>query len=82
MLARITKWGNSQGLRVSKELLAAAGIEVGEPLDVSVSDGKLVVVAARRVRGAIDLCELLQGIPADYRAGESDWGPAVGGEAW
>jgi antitoxin MazE len=82
MLTKITRWGNSQGLRVSKELLADAGIEVGEAVDVSVTDGTLVVVPARRVRGAVDLAELLARIPEDYRAGELDWGPAVGGEVW
>jgi antitoxin MazE len=82
MLTKITRWGNSQGLRVSKELLADAGIEVGEAVDVSVTDGTLVVVPARRVRGAVDLAELLARIPEDYRAGELDWGTAVGGEVW
>jgi antitoxin MazE len=82
MLTKIAKWGNSQGLRVSKELLADAGIEVGEAVDVSVADGALVVVPARRVRGAVDLAELLARIPEDYRAEELDWGPAVGGEVW
>jgi antitoxin MazE len=82
MLTKITRWGNSQGLRVSKELLADAGIEVGEAVDVSVTDGTLVVVPARRVRGAVDLAELLARIPEDYRAEELDWGPAVGGEVW
>jgi antitoxin MazE len=82
MLAKIAKWGNSQGLRVSKELLADAGIEVGDVVDVSVAEGTLVVVPARRVRGAIDLCELLAGIPEGHRAEELDWGPPVGGEAW
>lgn len=82
MLTRITKWGNSQGLRVSKELLADAGIEVGEAVDVSVSDGTLVVVPARRVRGALDLRELLERVPEDYRAEELGWGPPAGGEVW
>ncbi|MDO8915545.1 MAG: transcriptional regulator/antitoxin, MazE [Coriobacteriia bacterium] len=82
MLTKITKWGNSQGLRVSKELLADAGIEVGTSVDVSVSDGTLVVVPARRVRGALDLRELVARIPEDHRPEESDWGPAVGGEVW
>jgi antitoxin MazE len=82
MLTRIQKWGNSQGLRVSKELLADAAIEVGDTVDVSAADGTLLVVPARRVRGAIDLRELLAGIPEGYRAEEFDWGPAVGGEVW
>jgi antitoxin MazE len=82
MLTRIQKWGNSQGLRVSKDLLADAGISVGEAVDVTVADGRLVVVPARRVRGAVDLGVLMDGMPQDYRSEEADWGPPVGGEAW
>lgn len=82
MLTKITKWGNSQGLRVSKELLSDAGIEVGEAVDVSVADGTLVVAPARRVRGALDLRELVARIPEGHPPEELDWGPAVGSEAW
>jgi antitoxin MazE len=82
MLTRVQKWGNSQGLRVSKDMLADAGIKVGDAVDVSVADGTIVVVPARRVRGALDLRELLEGIPQGHRAEELDWGPAVGGEVW
>ena len=82
MVTRVQKWGNSQGLRVSKELLSDAHIEVGDVVDVAVQGGSIIITAVRRVRGALDLEQLVTAIPKDYKPGEADWGPTVGGEVW
>ncbi|MEN8148391.1 MAG: AbrB/MazE/SpoVT family DNA-binding domain-containing protein [Planctomycetota bacterium] len=80
MTTRIQKWGNSQGLRISKALLEDARLSVGDEVDVAVRDGVLVVVPVRRIRGKCRLEDLVREIPRDYRASEVDWGPAVGRE--
>lgn len=82
MRTRIQRWGNSQGLRVSKETLAAAGIEVGDRVDVRADDGLLIITPLRRIRGGHDLRELVDRIPLDYRPQEIDWGPPTGDEVW
>jgi antitoxin MazE len=82
MVTRVQKWGNSQGLRLSKELLSDAHIEVGDVVDVAVQGGSIVITPARLVRGALDLEDLVAAIPKDYKPGEADWGPPAGGEAW
>ncbi len=82
MITKVQKWGNSQGLRLSKELLCDADIEVGDAVSVTVHDGALVVTPVRRVRGGVDLGQLVREIPADYKPGELDWGPPVGREVW
>ncbi len=82
MRTRIQKWGNSQGVRVSKELLADADIEVGDPVEITVQEGSLVVLPLRRARGGHDLADLVGRIPADYVAVELEWGPAEGKEVW
>ena len=82
VITKVQKWGNSQGVRLSKELLADADIEVGDPVDVTVRDGILVITPLRRVRGKRDLGELVREIPADYSPGELDWGPPEGREVW
>jgi antitoxin MazE len=82
MITKVQKWGNSQGLRLSKELLAGAGIQVGDSVDVAVTDGSLVITPVRRVRGGVDLAQLVREIPADYRPGEYNWGPPSGQEVW
>lgn len=82
MITRVQKWGNSQGLRLSKELLSDAEIDVGDAVDVAVHEGSIVVTPVRRVRGALDLGQLVAAIPKGYKPGEADWGPPAGGETW
>jgi antitoxin MazE len=82
MITKVQKWGNSQGLRLSKELLADVDITVGDAVDVAVRDGTLVVTPARRVRGALSLEELVSRIPKGYKPEELDWGAPVGREVW
>ena len=82
MITKVQKWGNSQGLRLSKELLADVRIDVGDSVDVTVHDGALVIQPARRVRGGIDLEQLVGRIPEGYKPGVPDWGPPVGREVW
>jgi antitoxin MazE len=82
MITKVQKWGNSQGLRLSKELLSDVRIAVGDSVDVTVHDGALVITPARRVRGGIDLEQLVSRIPEAYEAEEIDWGSPVGREVW
>lgn len=82
MLAKIQKWGNSQGLRLAKHLLADARLDVGDEVDISVKDGVMIVKPAKRTRGRHSLQDLVLRIPKDYEPGEVDWGEPVGREAW
>jgi antitoxin MazE len=82
VITRVQRWGNSQGLRLNKGLLAEARIEVGDEVDVALRDGALVITPLRRVRGGHDLRALVRRIPADYAPEELDWGPPTGGEVW
>ncbi len=82
MITKVQKWGNSQGLRLSKELLGDADIDVGDAVEVVVREGSLVVRPLRRVRGGHDLRELVRRIPKDYESEEVEWGPPLGREAW
>jgi antitoxin MazE len=82
MVTRIQQWGNSQGVRLSRQVLAEAGMGVGEQVDVSVHDGVVVLTPARRVRGGVTLEDLLERIPDDYEPSKVEWGPPAGGEVW
>ena len=82
MLTKVQKWGNSQGLRVTKALLDEAGIHVGDEVDVSVRRGRIIVEPVSRVRGRFDLKALVSKMPEDYRPEELDWGPPTGKELW
>ncbi len=82
MLAKIQKWGNSQGLRITKALLSDAQINVGDEVNISVKDGALIVTPARRVRKKYNLKDLVAKIPKGHQAKETDWGEPVGKEVW
>jgi len=82
MLAKIQKWGNSQGLRLTKNLLEDAQLDVGDEVDVSVKNGVMIVKPAKRIRGRHNLKDLVTRIPQNYETGEVDWGEPVGKEIW
>ena len=82
MVTRVQKWGNSQGLRLAKQVLEDAHISVGDDVDVTVRDGAITIAPIKRVRGKRSLRELVSRIPKDYEAGEVDWGNAIGREVW
>jgi len=82
MVTRIQKWGNSQGIRLSKALLADAEVAVGDAVEVAVRDGAVVITPVRRVRGGHDLSELVRHIPGGHAPDGFEWGPPVGGEVW
>ena len=80
MQAQVREWGNSQGIRLSKEVLKSAGIAVNEVLDVSVSNGVITLVKPNRHK-------TLEERAAEYDGklmldGEYDWGEPVGREVW
>jgi len=82
VVTKVQNWGNSQGLRLTKQVLQDAGISVGDDVDVVARDGVIVIAPVRRVRGKRSLHELVSRIPEDYKASEMDWGKSEGREAW
>ncbi len=80
MQAQVKKWGNSQGIRLSKEILKSAGIALNEVLDVTVSNGVITFVKPFRHK-------MLEERAAEFDGklmldGEYDWGVPVGREVW
>ena len=82
MVTKVQKWGNSQGLRLSKHVLEDARIAIGDDVDVIVRDGLIVIAPVRKMKGKHNLQELVAKIPEDYATKEIDWGEPVGREAW
>jgi len=80
MVTKVQKWSNSQGLRLSKQVLDLAGIAVGADVEIIVGDRQILVKKAGRSK--YDLAELVSRIPKVYKAREVDFGPAVGKEVW
>mgnify|MGYP000874955211 FL=1 len=43
MFAQVKKWGNSQGIRISKDILKSAGIHTNDILNIELIDGDIVL---------------------------------------
>jgi antitoxin MazE len=82
MLTKVQRWGNSQGLRVPKTVLEEAHVDVGDQVNVSVRDGKILIEPVKKIRGKYNLKNLVSKMPKQYRVEEASWGPAVGKEEW
>jgi antitoxin MazE len=79
MVTKVQKWGNSQGLRLSKHVLDLAGIGIGDDVQIIVGDGQITV---KKAGSKYDLAELVARIPKRYKAKEVDFGPPAGKEEW
>lgn len=82
MSTRIQRWGNGQGLRLSKTLLTQVDMNVGDEVEAAVSNGTLVITPVRRIRGGHVLRTMVRRIPKDEVPSEAEWGNPVGREVW
>ncbi|MCL2217005.1 MAG: hypothetical protein FWB91_08310 [Defluviitaleaceae bacterium] len=44
MLSQVSKWGNSQGVRISKKLLQSARINLNDEVEIKAIDNKLIIM--------------------------------------
>ncbi len=80
MQTQVREWGNSQGIRLSKEILKSAGIALNEVLDVSVSNGVITLAKPFRHKTLEERAAEFDGkLVLD---GEYEWGESVGREVW
>lgn len=79
MQTRIQKWGNSLALRIPKAFAEEAQLDQDSLVEISVSEGKLIVEPAVP---RYTLEELLAGVTDENIHEEFDWGRPVGKEVW
>ena len=80
MKTRVQKWGNSLALRIPKAFAEEVGIADNVLVDISLTDGKLLVMPI--TEQPITLDDLLAGITDDNIHHEYDTGIPEGNEAW
>ena len=80
MKTRVQKWGNGLTLRIPKSFAAEVGLDPNSPVEMSLRNGKLIVVPSEKPR--FTLRQLLAQVSEENLHHEVDTGPAVGGEAW
>ncbi len=80
MQTQVKTWGNSQGIRIPKEVLQTANISTNDILDIKVSNGIITLTKPFRHK-------TLEERMAKYNGqlevnGEFDWGEPLGEEIW
>ena len=80
MQSRVQKWGNSLALRIPKSFAKEVGLDRDVPVDMSLEDGKLVVVPIAEPPLTLD--QLLEQVTEDNVHHEIDTGPEMGEETW
>jgi|SRR5580658_2426910 antitoxin MazE len=76
---QVVGWGNSQALRIPREMLDALKISEGDEVEMMVENGRLTV---RPLNPKLTLESLVAAITPENRYGEIDWGKPVGREVW
>ena len=80
MQTHVQKWGNSLAVRIPKSFAAEIGIEQDSEVELSLHDGKLVLVPI--APRPLTLATLLEGITVNNLHSELPTGAAVGSEIW
>ena len=82
MLTTIKKWGNSQGVRLSLNVLKEAEIDRDSTVNISAQGNCIVITKAEPQRKRQNIMELFEGYTGEYEPTEIDWGEPVGKEVW
>lgn len=70
---QLTKWGNSLGLRVPRDIAARMGLTEGARVDIEASDDGRIIVTKSRRRFTLD--ELLAGMTPEREHVQDDDSP-------
>ena len=80
MRGKISSWGNSQGVRLPKDVLLSAGISSTDCVEIA-AVGKKIVISKAVIEPSLE--DLFRWYDLSrYEANEFDWGSASGKEAW
>ena len=80
MKTTVKPWGNSQGIRISKELLSLLGIAVNEEVDLSIEDDRLIIRKPVQRKTLEEYAQPYGGKLGPYH--EFDFGDGIGIKRW
>jgi antitoxin MazE len=79
LTTRVSRWGNSLGVRLPKSVALEAQLDDGDMVDVSLANGAIVI---RPSAPKYSLEELVARINARNRHDRTEWGSPAGHEVW
>ena len=80
MTVTISKFGNAQGFRVPKDILDKLNLGVGDLVNISQKDNKLIIEPAKKEK-KYSIDELVNNLPKGYKASE-EFSSKSGSEIW
>ncbi len=80
MLARLQKWGNSQGIRIPKQLLLTASFKEGDEVDITAEYDKIIIKHVEKPVKKYRIEELFADYSGGTKQAEEDWGIPSGKE--
>lgn len=81
MTTKILKWGNSQGIRIPKNIMRNLNLHIGDNIKISIKDNKVILNPIKIEIPEYKIDELITKMPNDYKAKEETTLP-VGKEEW
>jgi len=87
MKTTLQRWGNSQGVRIPKQLVERIGVHIGSEVLISLSDDQSTITIApvqdsRPVRGRYRIEDLIAASQVDSFDGKEFWNSSQGKEVW
>ena len=76
----ISKWGNSQGIRIPKEILKKINLLIGEKVSLKVIDNKIIIEPVKK-RKKYNIKDLIEKLPEDFKSCE-EFSNQIGKEEW
>jgi len=80
MTVTVSKWGNSQGLRLPKDIVKKLDLAIGDVLEVTTENNKVILEPVKKKK-KYSINELVKNIPYDYKPTE-EFNSPMGNEVW
>ncbi len=78
IIQTLQSWGNSAGIRLPKQVLLAAHLQLNQRLEITVKGGSVILSPLKE--DVPSLGDMLAGVTPELVAGELDWGLDLGAE--
>ena len=81
MTTTISKWGNSQGVRLPKNIVKKLHLAIGDRVNVILENNKIIMEPVKKEKYSYDIHELVSKIPPNYQSDE-EITSYIGKEEW
>ena len=81
MTATISSWGDSQGLRVPKDIMKQLHLSVGDKMNIVIENDKIILEPIKQTRMKFNINDLVKQLPIDYKVHE-EFDNKTGLEEW